>query len=98
PQSYTRFPYTTLFRSNERGNSGSRSRNTRTPIETITNASRVPIETRLPASRTVKTAEKQATKTPVTMVVIHGVRNFGSALCWRSDRKSTRLNSSHDQI
>src|SRR4030095_13330716 len=62
---------------NVRGNSGSRTRRTRTPIETRTNASRVPIETRLPASRTVKIAEKQATKIPVTMVVIQGVRNFG---------------------
>ena len=62
---------------NVRGKSGSRIRSTRTPIETITNASNVPMETRLPASRTVKIAAKQATTTPVTIVVIHGVWNFG---------------------
>src|SRR5438477_10676447 len=62
---------------NVRGNSGSRIRSTRTPIETITNARSVPMETRLPASRTVNTAAKMATTTPVMMVVIHGVQNFG---------------------
>src|SRR6266436_8817535 len=62
---------------NVRGKAGSRSRSTRMPIETITKASSVPIETRLPASRTVNTAAKQATKIPVTIVVIHGVWNFG---------------------
>src|SRR5438093_9377551 len=62
---------------NLRGNSGSRTRSTSTPIETITKASSVPIETRLAASRIGKMAAKNATTTPVTIVVIHGVRNFG---------------------
>src|SRR5215472_4383833 len=65
---------------NVRGNSGSRTRRNNMPIETITNASSVPMETRLPASLTVKTAAKQATTIPVTIVVIHGVRNFGCTL------------------
>src|SRR5215475_16125029 len=65
---------------NLRGSSGSRMRNTSTPTETITNASSVPMETRLPASRTVKTAAKQATILPVTIVVIQGVWNFGCTL------------------
>ena len=62
---------------NARGNSGSRIRRTRTPIETITKAKSVPIETRLPASRTVKIAEKIATMIPVTIEVIHGVLKRG---------------------
>src|SRR5215467_330992 len=62
---------------NVRGKFGSRIRSTRTPIETMTNASSVPIETRLPASRTVKIAAKIATTIPVTTVVSHGVWNFG---------------------
>src|ERR1035441_1222000 len=57
--------------------SGSRTRSTSTPTETITNARRVPIEQRLPASRTVNMAEKNATPKPVTMDVIHGVRKRG---------------------
>jgi hypothetical protein len=52
-------------------------RNHKHPIETITNASSVPIETRLAASRIGKIAAKKATMTPVTIVVIQGVWNFG---------------------
>src|ERR1039458_10110608 len=55
---------------NLRGRSGSRTRSTSTPTETMTKARRVPIEQRLPASRTVNTAEKNATPSPVTMEVI----------------------------
>lgn len=62
---------------NFRGRSGSRTRNTNIPAETITKASNVPIEQRLPASRTVNTAEKKATPIPVIIDVIHGVRNLG---------------------
>src|SRR6266851_3813026 len=62
---------------NLRGRLGSRKRSTRTPTETITNASKVPIEQRLPASRTVNTAEKIATPTPVIIEVIQGVRKRG---------------------
>src|SRR6266567_6549084 len=65
---------------NLRGRLGSRTRRTKIPAETITNASKVPIEQRLPASRTVKTAEKKATPRPVTIDVIHGVRNRGCTL------------------
>src|SRR6266496_6253752 len=61
---------------NLRGRLGSRTRSTRIPAETMTKASKVPMEQRLPASRTVKTAEKKATATPVIMEVIHGVRNL----------------------
>src|ERR1017187_28240 len=56
---------------NLRGRAGSRTRSTRMPTDTMTNASRVPIEQRLPASRTLNTAEKNATPRPVTMEVIH---------------------------
>src|SRR6266496_1280843 len=63
---------------NLRGRFGSRTRNTRIPTETMTKASNVPMEQRLPASRTLKTAEKIATPTPVTMDVSHGVRKGGS--------------------
>src|SRR6266516_3368576 len=62
---------------NLRTSSGSRTRSTNTPIETITKASSVPMETRLAASRIGKIAAKNATTTPVTMVVIHGDWNFG---------------------
>src|SRR5437762_13126738 len=62
---------------NLRGRFGSRTRNTRIPTDTITNASNVPIEHRLPASRTVNRAEKIATPTPVTMDVNQGVRKRG---------------------
>src|SRR5688572_5670597 len=62
---------------NTRGRFGSRTRSTRIPIATITNASSVPMETRLAASRTVNTAEKIATPTPVTIDVIQGVWNLG---------------------
>src|SRR6266404_3086271 len=62
---------------NLRGNSGARTRSTSTPIETMTKASSVPMETRLAASRIGKIAAKNATTTPVTIVVIHGVWNFG---------------------
>ena len=47
------------------------------PAQTMTKASSVPIEHKLPASRTLRMPAKKATPTPVTMVVIHGVRNFG---------------------
>src|SRR5258707_15512503 len=59
---------------NLRGRFGSRTRSTRMPIETMTNASNVPMEQRLAASRTLKTAEKIATASPVTIEVIHGVQ------------------------
>src|SRR5947209_13850202 len=62
---------------NLRGRFGSRTRRTRIPAETITNASKVPIEHKLPASRTVNTAEKKATAIPVMMEVSHGVRKRG---------------------
>src|SRR5215471_10291574 len=62
---------------NFRGSSGSRIRSTRIPTETITKARSVPIEQRLPASRTVNTAEKKATTTPVMIEVSQGVRNLG---------------------
>src|SRR6266404_4034575 len=62
---------------NLRGRFGSRTRRTRMPTETITNASKVPIEHKLPASRTVNTAEKKATAIPVTIEVIQGVRKRG---------------------
>src|SRR5262249_46756445 len=72
---------------NVRGKFGSRSRNTSTPIETMTNASNVPIETRLPASRTVKIAAKMATTIPVSIVVIQGVQNFGCTRLTNSGSK-----------
>src|SRR5436190_3111461 len=62
---------------NCRGKLGSRTRSTRIPTETMTNASNVPMEQRLPASRTLKIAEKIATPTPVTIEVNHGVRKRG---------------------
>src|SRR6266487_6953049 len=62
---------------NLRGRFGSRTRRTRIPTDTITNASNVPIEQRLPASRTLKIAEKIATPMPVAMEVSHGVRKRG---------------------
>src|SRR6266404_1650621 len=62
---------------NLRGRFGSRTRRTRMPTETMTNASKVPIEHKLPASRTVNTAEKKATAIPVMMEVSQGVRNRG---------------------
>src|SRR6266576_2137284 len=62
---------------NLRGRFGSRTRNTRIPTETMTNASNVPIEHKLPASRTLKTAEKIATPAPVTIEVSQGVRKRG---------------------
>src|SRR4029450_655701 len=58
---------------NLRGRFGSRTRSTRIPTETMTNASNVPMEQRLPASRTLKTAEKIATPKQVTIEVSHGV-------------------------
>src|SRR5438045_7599243 len=62
---------------NLRGRFGSRTRSTRMPTDTMTNASNVPMEQRLPASRTLKMAEKIATPTPVTIEVNHGVRKRG---------------------
>src|SRR5207249_6611125 len=62
---------------NLRGRFGSRTRRTRMPTETITNASKVPIEHKLPASRTVNTAEKKATAIPVMIEGIQGVRKRG---------------------
>src|SRR5260370_32993640 len=62
---------------NLRGRFGSRTRSTTTPIETMTKASNVPMEQRLPAYRTLKTAEKIATPTRVTIERSHGVRNRG---------------------
>src|SRR6266700_4832281 len=55
------------------GRSGSRTRSTKTPRDTITNASNVPILQRLPASRTGSNAPKNATKTPVIIVITQGV-------------------------
>jgi len=66
---------------------GSRTRRTRIPTETITNASNVPMEQRLAASRTLKTAEKIATAAPVTIEVIHGVRKRG---CTRLTKGGSR--------
>src|SRR6267143_2775135 len=62
---------------NLRGRFGSRTRSTRMPIETMTNAKSVTIEHKLPASRTLKRAEKIATPMPVTIEVSHGVRKRG---------------------
>src|SRR3982074_1846091 len=62
---------------NLRGRFGSRTRSTRMPIETMTNASNVPMEQRLPASRTLKSAEKIATPMPVIIEVSHGGRTRG---------------------
>src|SRR5712691_234548 len=62
---------------NARFSLGSRTRSTMIPIDTITKASSVPIETRLLASRTVSSDATKATATPVTIDVIHGVRNVG---------------------
>src|SRR5918992_4557282 len=63
-----------------RGKLGSRTRNTRMPIDTMTKAARVPIATKLPASRTVSRAETIATPMPVTIEVIQGVLNLGCTL------------------
>ena len=75
---------------NLRGRFGSRTRSTRIPTETITNASNVPIEHRLPASRTVNRAEKIATPTPVTMDVSQGVRKRGCTQLTNGGSKPSR--------
>src|ERR1041385_9273047 len=62
---------------NGRWRLGRRILSTRTPAETIANASSVPIETSEPASRTVRKPAGMATKTPTRIWVIHGGRNFG---------------------
>ena len=75
---------------NARGRFGSRTRSTRMPTETITNASSVPMDTRLPASRTVSSADTKATPTPVTIEVIHGVWNFGWILFTNGGSRPSR--------
>src|SRR5207302_9728040 len=75
---------------NLRGRSGSRTRRTRIPTDTMTNASKVPIEQRLPASRTVNTAEKIATAIPVMIEVIHGVRKRGCTRLTAAGRRPSR--------
>src|SRR5712691_2610609 len=72
---------------NTRGRSGSRTRSTRMPTETITNASSVPIETRLAASRIGRIAAKNATPTPVTTEVRYGVWNLGWILLTNCGRR-----------
>src|SRR5207237_10292011 len=62
---------------NLRGRFGSRTRSTRMPTDTMTNASNVRIEQRLPASRTVNREEKIATPTHVQIDVSHDVRTRG---------------------
>src|SRR5216684_7548667 len=73
-----------------RGRFGSRTRSTSTPTETMTNASNVPMEHRLPASRTVNTAEKIATPTPVMIDVSHGVRKRGCTRLTNGGSKPSR--------
>src|SRR6266849_3325984 len=65
---------------NARWRLGSRTRRTRMPTDTITNASKVPMDTRLAASRIGKIAAKKATTTPVTIEVMYGVWNLGCTL------------------
>src|SRR5881409_1603451 len=62
---------------NTRGRLGSRTRSTRMPTDTMTNARRVPMDTRLAASRIGRIAAKKATMTPVTIEVIYGVWYLG---------------------
>src|SRR6266516_475349 len=75
---------------NARFSFGSRTRSTMIPMATITNASRVPIETRLQASRTVSRDDTNATATPVTIEVIHGVRNLGWMLLTKAGSSPSR--------
>src|SRR6266571_7784110 len=75
---------------NLRGRFGSRTRSTRIPTETMTNASNVPMEHKLPASRTVKTAEKIATPAPVTIEVSQGVRKRGCTRLTNGGNKPSR--------
>src|SRR5262249_1566313 len=63
-----------------RGRLGSRTRRTKTPIDTITKASNVPILQRSPAAPTGRTPPKIATITPVTIVTSHGVLKRGWTL------------------
>src|SRR2546430_1444522 len=65
---------------NTRGRFGSRTRSTRIPTDTITNASSVPIETRLAASRIGRVAPKNATNTPPTLKGGEGGRELGITL------------------
>src|SRR5882672_65501 len=73
-----------------RGRLGSRTRSTRMPIDTITNASSVPIDTRLAASRIGRIAAKNATTTPVTIDVRYGVWNLGCTLLTNAGRRPSR--------
>src|SRR5205809_2767030 len=73
-----------------RGNVGSRTRSTITPIDTITNASSVPIDTRLPASRTVSRDATMATTIPVTIDVRYGVWNLGWTLLMNGGSSPSR--------
>src|SRR6266702_5301038 len=75
---------------NTRGRLGSRTRKTRIPTDTITNASSVPIDTRLAASRIGKIAAKNATTTPVTIDVMYGVWNLGWTLFMNGGSRPSR--------
>src|SRR6267378_7285767 len=75
---------------NARGRLGSRTRSTRMPTDTITNASSVPIETRLAASRIGRIAAKNATTTPVTIDVRYGVWNLGCTLLMNGGSSPSR--------
>src|SRR6267378_3871213 len=75
---------------NTRGRLGSRTRRTKIPTETITNASSVPIDTRLAASRIGRIAAKKATATPVTIEVRYGVWNLGCTLLMNGGRRPSR--------
>src|SRR2546430_8177340 len=84
PPRSTLFPYTTLFRS------------INTPRETITKASRVPILQRFPASRTGNKAPKNATTTPVTIVITQGVLKRGCTR--RSEEHTSELQSQSNLV
>src|SRR6266496_354919 len=75
---------------NTRGRLGSRTRSTRMPTDTMTNASSVPIDTRLAASRIGRIAAKNATATPVTMEVRYGVWNLGCTLLMKGGSRPSR--------
>ena len=60
-----------------RSRSGSRRRSTMTPMQTRANAKRVPMLVSCTISSMLAIAAKTPTKTPVRIVVTHGVRYFG---------------------
>src|SRR2546428_9770169 len=89
PPRSTLFPYTTLFRSENSPVVARWRGETRLGLRKIWNVAMQPCGVCLPLLRSEPVCQQQKEQQEFFLLLAHGLR---------ADRKSTRLNSSHDQI